>query len=148
MTTFIEQKDDWVLTLPKQVFPKDFLLRLLELVQLAEISQRNQMTEEQTWQVSEDIKSSWLMPNGKPVANGLTPKILSDILFQINLSADDKIQIAKKLRADAAAERWRKLAAELPDVPEISMDEIVAEVKAVRRERRQRQLATAHAHPA
>jgi len=52
------------------------------------------------------------------------------------LTAKDKIKIAKLLRAQAAKEQWRALSQQLPDVPEISMEEIVQEVKAVRPNRK------------
>jgi hypothetical protein len=50
------------------------------------------------------------------------------------LSPDEKIAIAKKLRADALIERWKAIGQDLPDEPEISMEEIVNEVKIVRKE--------------
>lgn len=66
-TSLAEQNDNWVLTLPKKYFQKDTLIRLLEVIQLEELSQRNQMTEEQAWQVSEDIKSSWWSANSAEI---------------------------------------------------------------------------------
>ncbi len=48
------------------------------------------------------------------------------------LSPKEKLKIANLLRAQVAKDQWRALSKELPDVPEISMEEIVAEVKAVR----------------
>ena len=62
----------------------------------------------------------------------ITLEQLYSLLYQ--LSPDEKLEIAKKLRADAAAQRWRAIAQDLPDEPEISMEEIVKEVKTVRRE--------------
>lgn len=44
---------------------------------------------------------------------------------------------ANSLRATAAAENWKNLSQDLPDIPEISMAEIVAEVKTVRKLRSQ-----------
>jgi len=68
---------------------------------------------------------------------GLTIEISPDQLLTIlsQLSAEEKIRLAERLRAAAAAEKWRALSKKLPDVPEISMAEIVAEVKAVRKQR-------------
>jgi hypothetical protein len=51
------------------------------------------------------------------------------------LPSEEKIKIANILRAQVAKEQWRALSKQLPDVPGISMEEIVAEVKAVRRAR-------------
>lgn len=71
---------------------------------------------------------------------GLTIEISPDQLQSIlsQLSAEEKIRLAERLRAAAAAEKWRTLSKNLPDLPEISMADIVAEVKAVRRQRRQK----------
>ena len=46
--------------------------------------------------------------------------------------------MAEQLRASAAMEKWQSLSTQLPDVDQISMEEIVAEVKAVRNQRHQR----------
>lgn len=70
---------------------------------------------------------------------GLTLEISSDQLLKmlLQLSAEEKIRMAERLRAAAAAEKWRSLSGKLPDVPEITMPEIVAEVKSARKQRRQ-----------
>ncbi|MBK8562917.1 MAG: hypothetical protein IPN76_06105 [Saprospiraceae bacterium] len=47
----------------------------------------------------------------------------------------EKIEITKKLRAEISLEQWLALSKQLPDVPEIGMDEIIGEVKAVRKSR-------------
>ena len=51
------------------------------------------------------------------------------------LPAQEKMKIANLLRAQAAAAEWRELSKQLPDVPDISMEEIVEEIKAVRHAR-------------
>ncbi|MBV6440787.1 MAG: hypothetical protein DYG98_14760 [Haliscomenobacteraceae bacterium CHB4] len=70
---------------------------------------------------------------------GLTLEISSDQLLNalLQLSADEKIRIAERLKAAATTEKWRMLSQQLPDAPEISMEEIVAEVKAARKQRHQ-----------
>lgn len=69
----------------------------------------------------------------------LTLEISPDQLLQalLQLPPEEKIRMAQRLKAAAAAEKWRVLSAQLPDVPEISMEEIVAEVKEVRKQRHQ-----------
>ncbi|HRD79231.1 MAG: hypothetical protein IAE84_09810 [Saprospiraceae bacterium] len=57
----------------------------------------------------------------------------------MELPASEKLQVAEKLRAAAAGEKWRLLSPQLPDMPDISMDEIVAELKSVRKARKQSQ---------
>lgn len=67
---------------------------------------------------------------------GLTLEISSEQLLNalLQLSAEEKIRMAERLTA--AAEKWRILSQKLPDAPEITMEEIVAEVKSVRQQRR------------
>jgi len=66
---------------------------------------------------------------------GLTLDISIDQLLRalLQLPVEEKIRIADRLRAAAAAERLRQL--QLPDISDISMEEIVEEVKAVRKDR-------------
>ena len=47
-------------------------------------------------------------------------------------TSDDKRRLAKMLRAEAAKQQWEALSEELPDSTELTMDEIVEEVKKVR----------------
>lgn len=70
---------------------------------------------------------------------GLSLDVSFDQLLRmlLQLPAEEKIRMAERLRAAAAAEKWALLSTQLPDTPEISMAEIVAEVKAVRRGRYQ-----------
>jgi hypothetical protein len=72
-----------------------------------------------------------------PANMGLNLEISSDQLFKLllQLPAEEKLRIAERLRAAAAAEQWQLLSSQLPDLPEIDMSEIVAEVKKVRKSR-------------
>lgn len=56
----------------------------------------------------------------------------------LQLPPEEKLLMAERLRAAAAAEKWQLLSKQLPDAAQISMEEIVAEVKAVRKLRHQR----------
>jgi len=56
----------------------------------------------------------------------------------LQLPPEEKILMAERLKASAVAQQWQSLSTLLPDVPQISMDEIVADVKAVRKQRPQR----------
>lgn len=73
-------------------------------------------------------------------STGLTLDISFDQLIQalLRLPSSEKIQIANELRASAAAEQWRLLSQRLPDIPELGMDEILAEVKEVRKGRKRK----------
>lgn len=69
---------------------------------------------------------------GLSLQTNITLEQLYSLLYQ--LSPDEKVAIAKKLRADAAVQRWKAVSQDLPDEPEISMEEIINEVKIVRKE--------------
>jgi len=64
--------------------------------------------------------------------------LVEETIPSAGMSVEDKMQLGKKLRAEAAQEQWTSLSDELPDVPEseVSMDDIVAEVKATRQLRK------------
>jgi len=66
----------------------------------------------------------------------LTLEISADQLLNalLQLPAEEKIHMAERLRAAAAAENWWLLSTQLPDVPEINMAEIVVDVKSVRKQ--------------
>ncbi len=90
---------------------------------LEEISQKSlSLSQNYIMTLSSDIK-------------GLTLDISIDQLLRalLQLPVEEKIRIADRLRAAAAAERLRQL--QLPDISDISMEEIVEEVKAVRKDR-------------
>jgi hypothetical protein len=48
----------------------------------------------------------------------------------------EKFELSNLLRAEASLDEWRALSEGLPDVPEMTMDEIVAEIKAYRQGRK------------
>jgi len=52
------------------------------------------------------------------------------------LSVAEKFELSNLLRAEASLDEWRALSEGLPDVPEMTMDEIVAEIKAYRQGRK------------
>jgi hypothetical protein len=65
----------------------------------------------------------------------LQTEITLDQLYQLiaQLKPKDKVSLAKKLRAEFALEQWLAISKKLPDVPEIGLDEILNEVKSVRK---------------
>jgi tRNA A37 threonylcarbamoyladenosine synthetase subunit TsaC/SUA5/YrdC len=65
----------------------------------------------------------------------ITTETLYGLLAQ--LSAQEKLALANRLRAEVSAEQFTQLTDDLTDTAEITMDEIVAEVKAVRQKRYQ-----------
>jgi len=67
MAILVEENENWILTLPKGDFPKEFINQLLELIRLEELSRSNLMSESEAWQIAEDIKTSWWEDNGKDI---------------------------------------------------------------------------------
>lgn len=65
----------------------------------------------------------------------LTFEQLLEVVLQ--LPPKDKLLLAARLRAAAAAEEWQLLSKLLPDAPQISLDEIIDEAKSVRKQRYQ-----------
>lgn len=70
---------------------------------------------------------------------GLNIEVSFDQLLGVvlQLPAEEKLLMAARLRAAAAAEKWQLLSKELPNAAQISIEEIVAEVKSVRKQRDQ-----------
>lgn len=75
MATLTEQDEYWVLKLSKKAFGKDFLMRLLEFIELEAIAQRNQMSESDAWEISEDIKTDWWEANRDRIMAKIQPHL-------------------------------------------------------------------------
>lgn len=60
----------------------------------------------------------------------LSPDQLWSLLLQ--LPNREKVHLAARLRQEVGTDEWEKWSALLPDLPSISMDEIVGQVNAVR----------------
>jgi hypothetical protein len=54
-----EQDGNWVITIPKDRIGKDFVLRFLERLELANLLQQSALAEEQAQQLSEELKTGW-----------------------------------------------------------------------------------------
>jgi len=52
----------------------------------------------------------------------------------VQLSCEQRIQLADEIKREALREQWRALSAKLPDRPEITEEDIINEVKAFRSE--------------
>lgn len=70
----------------------------------------------------------------------LTPEERQELIRllagETETSAEQKLQIANRLRAEATQEQWAALSGQLPDVPELTLEEIVEEVKRFRKTRK------------
>lgn len=66
------------------------------------------------------------------LSNGDKIGIQEFLLLFNQFSKEEQIKIAEKIALQTFLERWSQLDAELPDTEEISEDEILTEIKAVR----------------
>lgn len=57
------ENDDIVLRFPKRLVSDAYLEKFIKMLELEEFAAKNKMTEEQAWQISEDIKQSWWEKN-------------------------------------------------------------------------------------
>ncbi len=48
-----------VLKFPKKLMSETYLNRLIERLEVEDTASKNQMTEEEAWQISEEIKENW-----------------------------------------------------------------------------------------
>ncbi len=55
--TFI--KDEAILKFPKQFASADYVQQFLERLRLEAISEKSELTEEQAWELSEQLKQEW-----------------------------------------------------------------------------------------
>lgn len=66
------------------------------------------------------------------LSNGEKIGIREFLLLFNQFSKEEQIMIAEKIALQTFSERWSQLDAELPDTEEITEDEILTEIKAVR----------------
>lgn len=52
----------------------------------------------------------------------------------VQLSCEQRIQLADEIKREALREQWRALSAQLPDRPEITEEDIINEIKMFRSE--------------
>jgi len=52
----------------------------------------------------------------------------------VQLSCEQRIQLADEIKREALREQWRALSAKLPDRPEITEEDIINEIKVFRSE--------------
>ena len=64
----------------------------------------------------------------------LQSEISFEQLYQAirQLSYEQRLQLADKIKREVLREQWQQLSEILPDAPQFSEDEILAEIKAVR----------------
>jgi len=55
--------DDAILKFPKQLVSSGYVQEFLERLRLEAIVEKSQLTEEQAWELSEEIKENWWQKN-------------------------------------------------------------------------------------
>jgi len=55
--------DDAILKFPKQFAASEYVQKFLERLRLEAILEKSQLTEEQAWELSEEIKQAWWQKN-------------------------------------------------------------------------------------
>ena len=61
------QEDNLVLTIPKSMMDDRQLRRIIELVEFLNLSEKNKMSTEEAWALSEEVKENWWAENGEKV---------------------------------------------------------------------------------
>lgn len=57
------EKDEAILKFPKQFFSTDYVQKFLERLRLEAIVEKSMLTEEQAWELSEQLKQEWWQKN-------------------------------------------------------------------------------------
>ena len=59
------QEDNLILTIPKSMMDDRQLRRIVELVEFLNLSEKNKMSTDEAWALSEEVKESWWAENGE-----------------------------------------------------------------------------------
>ena len=63
MVEIIFEKDEAILKFPKQFVSSDYVQQFLNRLRLEAIVQKSRMTDEQAWELSEQLKQEWWQKN-------------------------------------------------------------------------------------
>ncbi len=63
MIDIMFEANDVIVKFPKQLVSSAYVQDFLERLRLENVIQRSQLTEEQAWQLSEEIKDAWWQKN-------------------------------------------------------------------------------------
>ncbi len=61
--------DNILIQIPKNLLSNAYLERFLERLETEEIADKNYMTEEEAWNLSEEIKENWYKENEEKITN-------------------------------------------------------------------------------
>ena len=62
-------KDNILIQIPKNMISNSYLEKFLERLEIEEIAEKNSMTEEQAWNLSEEIKENWYKKNEQKLSS-------------------------------------------------------------------------------
>lgn len=61
--------DNILIQIPKNMISNSYLEKFLERLEIEEIAEKNSMSEEQAWNLSEEIKENWYKKNEKKLSS-------------------------------------------------------------------------------
>ncbi len=67
MVNITFEKDEAILKFPKQFVSTDYAQQFLERLRLETIAEKSKLTEEQAWELSEQLKLDWWQKNKGPL---------------------------------------------------------------------------------
>lgn len=61
--TIASKNDNWILTIPKQLLSDDYIKRLIERIEFFNLLAESELSREDAWNISEEIKEGWWKEN-------------------------------------------------------------------------------------
>ena len=61
--------DNILIQIPKNLISNSYLEKFLARLEVEEIAEKNAMTDEQAWNLSEEVKENWYKKNEKKLSN-------------------------------------------------------------------------------
>ncbi len=55
--------DNWIFTIPKSLMSESYVQKLLDRLAFYELTQMNELTPDQAWELSETVKEDWWQAN-------------------------------------------------------------------------------------
>jgi len=65
MVEIVFEKDEAILKFPKKLLSSDYVQQFVERLRLEAIVEKSKLTEEQAWELSEQLKRDWWKKNKK-----------------------------------------------------------------------------------
>ncbi|MCK4798946.1 MAG: hypothetical protein KAT05_16340 [Spirochaetes bacterium] len=65
------KNNEIIIRFPKGFLSKPYIDKFIERLEVEELAERNQMTEEQAWKISEEIKKDWWESNESQILKSI-----------------------------------------------------------------------------